>query len=91
MQPTGLHVLANGFHPEIAGATRRKNIAQSQWAEICKKHGKAWGSLASTIEEVERHAQMGSQLLVWGVDARIILQGLTQASKEIDAAMQGHA
>jgi 2-keto-3-deoxy-L-rhamnonate aldolase RhmA len=65
--------------------------AAQRVADICKKHGKAWGSLASTIEEVERHAQMGSQLLVWGVDARILLQGLTHSSHELDAAIQGHA
>jgi 4-hydroxy-2-oxoheptanedioate aldolase len=60
-------------------------------ADICRKHGRAWGSLASTLEEVERHAQMGSQLLVWGLDSRIFQQGLTAASQELDAAIQGQS
>jgi 2-keto-3-deoxy-L-rhamnonate aldolase RhmA len=60
-------------------------------ADICKKHGKAWGSLESTIEEVERHAKMGAQLLVWGAEARIMLQGLTNASREFDAAVKGQS
>ncbi|MEO8607283.1 MAG: aldolase/citrate lyase family protein [Chloroflexota bacterium] len=63
------------------------NQAAQRIADICKKHGKAWGSLASTIEELDQHARLGSQLLVWGVDARIILQGLTQSSKELDTVV----
>jgi 4-hydroxy-2-oxoheptanedioate aldolase len=57
-------------------------------AEICKRHGKAWGSLPSTIEEVGQHAKLGSQLLVWGLDVRILQQGLTQNSQELDAVLQ---
>lgn len=58
-------------------------------AAICKRHGKAWGSLAHTIDEVQQHAALGSQLLVWGSDARILQEGLTRAGGELDAVIQG--
>jgi hypothetical protein len=47
MQPAGLNTMANGFHLEIAGATRRKNVAQSQRAEIREKDGHRSGKLTS--------------------------------------------
>jgi 2-keto-3-deoxy-L-rhamnonate aldolase RhmA len=56
-------------------------------ADICQKHGKAWGSLPRTIDELQQHAALGSQLLVWGVDARILLEGLTRSSQELDTIM----
>jgi len=57
-------------------------------AAICARHSKAWGSLARTIDELQQHAALGSQLLVWGADARILQEGLTRANGEIDTVIQ---
>jgi len=57
-------------------------------AGICKKHGKAWGSLARTLDEVKEHAATGSQLLVWGVDMRILQEGLIRNGQELDSILE---
>jgi 4-hydroxy-2-oxoheptanedioate aldolase len=59
--------------------------AAERVADICKRHNKAWGSLASTTQELSQHHALGSQLLVWGLDSRIIMDGLTRSSQELDS------
>jgi 4-hydroxy-2-oxoheptanedioate aldolase len=46
---------------------------------LCNQHGKLWGSLPRSVEELHHHQALGSNLLVWGLDGRIIQEGLTQA------------
>lgn len=61
--------------------------AIEQVGNICKRHNKLWGSLPRTADEVKHHAALGSNFLVWGVDARILQDGLSQASRELDMAL----
>lgn len=61
--------------------------AIEQVGNICKRHNKLWGSLPRTTDEVQRHAALGSNFLVWGVDARILQDGLSQANRELDMAL----
>jgi 2-keto-3-deoxy-L-rhamnonate aldolase RhmA len=58
-----------------------------QVAALCKQHGKLWGSLARTLDELREHHALGSQLLVWGIDARMIEAGLAQSSGELGQVM----
>jgi 4-hydroxy-2-oxoheptanedioate aldolase len=62
--------------------------ATEKIAEICKRHHKAWGSLPSSVPELSQHAALGSQLLVWGLDSRMIQEGLTRSSQELNQLIQ---
>jgi 4-hydroxy-2-oxoheptanedioate aldolase len=53
-------------------------------ADICKRHGKTWGCLAATLDDVRLHASLGAGIQVWGLDARILSEGLKKASTELD-------
>jgi 4-hydroxy-2-oxoheptanedioate aldolase len=57
-------------------------------ASVCKKQGKIWGSLASSPHELEGHWKMGSNFLVWGMDTRILHEGLEASSLELDVILE---
>ncbi|MEZ4670164.1 MAG: aldolase/citrate lyase family protein [Anaerolineae bacterium] len=60
------------------------NKAIDQVSRICRQHGKMWGSLAATEEDLLLQRDLGSQFVVWGVDGRIMLSGLTAAMADLD-------
>ncbi len=62
--------------------------AIEQVGTICKRHGKIWGSLPRSADELRHHAGLGSNLLVWGIDWRMLQDGLTQASRDIEQALR---
>ncbi|MBI1276787.1 MAG: 4-hydroxy-2-oxovalerate aldolase [Anaerolineaceae bacterium] len=71
LQPDGIHV----------------NKAIAQIAAICRQHGKMWGSLAATEEDLILHRDLDATLQVWGVDARILQAGLTQAWADLERVL----
>jgi 2-keto-3-deoxy-L-rhamnonate aldolase RhmA len=48
------------------------------------RHGKWWGALPRNLDEARELAAMGMQIMVWGVDLVILLDGLRQAGKELE-------
>ncbi len=58
-------------------------------AALCKQHNLMWGSLASRADELKQHLALGSNFIVWGVDARMIQEGLTQSSHELNTLISG--
>ncbi|MBZ0281047.1 MAG: 4-hydroxy-2-oxovalerate aldolase [Anaerolineae bacterium] len=56
-------------------------------AAVCQQHGKLWGSLPSSVDEMRSHAELGSQLLVWGIDVRMLQAGLAASAGELDSIL----
>lgn len=54
-------------------------------AAAAKRHGKAWGRTAGTIEEVETYTKMGAQMIPWGGDfaLRAVLQKCGQELEQL--------
>jgi 2-keto-3-deoxy-L-rhamnonate aldolase RhmA len=57
--------------------------ALRQVAEICKRQAKPWGWLSRTTDELRQHMALGANILVWGVDARILGDGLKTSMREL--------
>lgn len=71
--------------PEHERTTQQ--AALERVSAACKANGKLWGSLPASADELRQHAAMGSNLLVWGIDARIIHEGLKNAARDINEAI----
>lgn len=63
------------------------NKAIDQVSRICRQQGKMWGSLAATEDDLILQRDLGSQFIVWGVDARILLSGLTAAKADLERVL----
>ena len=83
--PQDLRLRLNHLPPE---EHQTVDQAIAHVAEVCRKHGKFWGSLARTTTELQQHWHMGSQFLVWGIDARIVQEGLEQSRLELDVMLE---
>ncbi|MBZ0295960.1 MAG: 4-hydroxy-2-oxovalerate aldolase [Anaerolineae bacterium] len=53
-------------------------------AEACQKYGKFWGTLPRSLAELEQQQALGAQLLAWGQDSIMILEGLRRYSADLD-------
>ncbi len=58
-----------------------------QVAAAAQKHGKYWGYFAARADDLRRQRDLGAQLLVWGVDVRLMQTGLESAKRDLDAAL----
>lgn len=56
-------------------------------AAACDRYGLFWGSLPRTVDELREHKALGAQLLLWGIDARILQEGLAQNAKELEGIL----
>jgi 2-keto-3-deoxy-L-rhamnonate aldolase RhmA len=56
-------------------------------AAAAQKHGKYWGYFAARADDLRRQRDLGAQLLVWGVDVRLMQTGLESAKRDLDAAL----
>ena len=52
-------------------------------AEAAKKHQKVWCTVAGSVEEIQRHREMGAQMVPWGGDFQLT-SVLQQCSQELD-------
>jgi 2-keto-3-deoxy-L-rhamnonate aldolase RhmA len=68
---------------------KRLNLQQifARVKQVCDAHGKWWGSLPRSTDEARELAQMGAQVMVWGTDVNMLLNGLKQSSGELDAIL----
>jgi 4-hydroxy-2-oxoheptanedioate aldolase len=64
------------------------DAAMERVAAACRKNGKMWGSLPSKPEDIKQHLALGSQVIVWGADARMIQEGLTRSSHELNELLK---
>jgi 2-keto-3-deoxy-L-rhamnonate aldolase RhmA len=70
---------------------RRANNDQimQRVAAAAQKQEKLWGFYAHSVDELRQQHQLGAQLLVWGIDQRLIVSGLEQSRKELDEVLTG--
>jgi 4-hydroxy-2-oxoheptanedioate aldolase len=52
-------------------------------AEVCRKHGKAWGAMPRTIEHVKEYTEKGAQFVPWGIDAILLSNGLKACAAQL--------
>lgn len=55
-------------------------------AAAAKKHGKAWGRTAGSIEELARYREMGAQMVPWGGDF-LLFKVLENCRNELDSVL----
>jgi len=58
----------------------------SRVAFVAKQHDLAWGVFCGSPDDIMSQAKQGANLLMWGMDFRIIADGLTQAASVLDEA-----
>lgn len=51
-------------------------------AAACKKHGKAWGQPASSVEHLKKLTDLGAQLMAWGSEFGALRSMLEERSRE---------
>ncbi len=66
-------------HPCVRDAERRI-------AEVCKRHGKAWGRPAAHAAEAQRLLDMGALFLCHGADLLLVKQGWERMQQEFSEA-----
>lgn len=71
------------YEPEATRPTLEQAVEQV--AKACQAHGKVWGCLARTLDEVRTHQALGAQIQAWGVDVRVLMEGINQASRDLEA------
>lgn len=88
----GLYVGPSDLRVRLARTTAMMGMtvpaAIEQVGGLCKARGLMWGSLPATVKELRQHAELGSNFLVWGIDARIIQDGLSRAAADLDAVLK---
>jgi 4-hydroxy-2-oxoheptanedioate aldolase len=69
-------------HPAV------KDLADAiqQVAAAARRHGKAWGAAAGSLETIAHYRSLGAQLVVWGGDFSL-RQVLAQCSTELDKVL----
>ena len=72
---------------DTSGLTLESAIEQV--AAICKKHGKAWGMPANTMEDLQRRTAQGGQLLNHGGEFGAMMQMLKDCSATLDTVLGG--
>lgn len=53
-------------------------------AAACKQHGKPWGYFAGPADDLRTQLELGAQLLLWGVDLRLLRESLQAAGGLLD-------
>lgn len=74
-----------GGQPPRGGDALEECIARV--AEAARKHGKAWGMPAGSVEDLRKRREQGAQLLAHGGDFMALLRALEQFSQNFDAAL----
>jgi 4-hydroxy-2-oxoheptanedioate aldolase len=58
--------------------------AMQRVANACKANGIMWGSMPANIDDVRRHAELGSNMHIWGHDLRALKAGLLQTFADLN-------
>ena len=56
-------------------------------AVAAKRHGKAWGKTAGSVQEIEAARRLGAQMVPWGGDFAL-RNVLRQCSEELDDVLR---
>lgn len=82
--PSDLGIRINQL-PEDQRIPMQQAVAQVSFA--AKTNGIPWGIFPGSPQDVESQVTQGAKLLVWGLDFRLLQDGLAQSAAEIDAAL----
>ena len=76
----------------VAEGPDRMTLAEcvERVADAAKRHGKAWGKTAGSVEELEAARRMGAQMVPWGGDFAL-RNVLRQCSEELDDVLRQSA
>lgn len=55
-------------------------------ASAAHQQGKAWGVMPRNAEQVSDYARQGAVFMPWALDAKLLIDGIGQASRELDKA-----
>ena len=58
-------------------------------AEASRRHGKAWGCPAGSLDELRRYHDQGAQLVAYGSDFRALMDMLRDRSRELQEVLGG--
>jgi len=87
----GLYIGPQDLRIRMMNLPEAQRVSQEEVAkrvaDVCGRHGKLWGSLPATVDEMRSHAELGSQILVWGIDARMIQNGLASSAAELESVL----
>lgn len=67
-----------------AGVDLTMDDVYRQVSDACRTHGKAWGSMPATLDDLRHFSDRGATLHVWGRDHIILRDGLRGHSLELD-------
>ncbi len=54
----------------------------------CKQHGKIWGSMPKTVDDMKHFQELGAQIQIWGNDLIMLKQGLQDKIAELNALLR---
>ena len=57
-----------GLRLKTSLSTLTINDVNERVAAVAKQHGLAWGTTASSVEDLVRHRKLGAQIIPWGSD-----------------------
>lgn len=63
------------------------SAAVDQVSAAARRHGKAWGITAGSIDDLARYRQMGAQIVPWGGDYAL-MKVLETASAQLDSVLE---
>ncbi|MFP4323907.1 MAG: HpcH/HpaI aldolase family protein [Anaerolineales bacterium] len=52
-------------------------------AQACETHGKSWGVMPRSLDEVSDYAKQGARFIPWGIDMRMIAGGLAEHAAQL--------
>ena len=71
--------------PHMSDAERiTLDQAMQRVAKACRANGIKWGSMPASVDDVRRHAELGSDMHIWGHDPRALKAGLIQNFKDLN-------
>lgn len=77
---TRLQALPEDQRPTITEVMQRV-------AEAARTHGIAWGSFTLAFDQIQAQHELGAQLLIWGGDQTLILNGMKVFRDELDGLL----
>lgn len=56
--------------------------------QAAQNHHKVWGYFAATEHDLRQQVDLGAQLVLWGVDIRLLQESLTASSAQLNAVLK---
>lgn len=75
----GLRMRLKPEEQRVAGRALMEQVAAA-----CKKHNKVWGYFAGPADDLRTQRELGAQLMLWGVDFRLLRENVQAAGALLD-------